>query len=158
MHYARWQRHGTTDGTHLNHDVSTLDRFLAFVDKQPNGCWLWTGTLNNMGYAVFKHDGHNYGHRWSYTHHVGPIPEGLSLDHLCRTPSCVCPTHLEPVPQRENVMRGQSPTAANAAKTHCKYGHEFTPDNLYTAPSIKGRRRCLTCARIKSLSRSSRDR
>lgn len=84
-------------------------------------------------------------HRVVYEALVGPIPDGMVIDHLCRQPSCVNPAHLEPVTRRENVLRGLTLPAANARKTHCKHGHEFTPENTYLFPT--GTRGCRTCAR-----------
>lgn len=77
---------------------------------------------------------------------VGPIPEGLSLDHLCRHPWCVNPAHLDPVEHAENVRRGASgikAMARAALQTHCKHGHEFTPEN--TRISAQGSRVCRAC-------------
>jgi hypothetical protein len=76
---------------------------------------------------------------------VGPIPEGLHLDHLCRVPACVNPTHLEPVTPRENALRGETLPAANSLKTHCIHGHPFTAEN--TMPNTRGGRKCRTCHR-----------
>ncbi|MFE0326316.1 HNH endonuclease [Streptomyces sp. NPDC058960] len=76
---------------------------------------------------------------------VGPIPDGMQLDHLCRERRSVRPDHLEPVTLVQNVMRGESPTAVNARKTHCRRGHGLDGDNLYVKPD--GRRVCVTCRR-----------
>ena len=84
----------------------------------------------------------------------GPIPEGLVIDHLCRNRACVNPAHLEPVSQRENVMRSPvAEGAINAAKTHCSQGHPFSPENTATyrlncaSTTI---RRCLTCQKERA--------
>lgn len=130
-------------------------RFLARYSPQPDGCWLWTGGHNDRGYAKFSINGKStYAHRWAYEHFVGPIPAGLYIDHLCRTPGCVNPAHLEPVTHVENVSRGISPTAANSRKTHCVHGHEFTPDN--TMVERDGSRRCKTCHRRRNNARWAR--
>jgi hypothetical protein len=96
-------------------------------------------------------------HRVSYELVKGPIPEGLHLDHLCRTPLCVNPDHLEPVTHRENLLRGNTFAARNAAKTHCVQGHELTPDNLYLRKDRIGRM-CMTCRRNQDLKRRPRQR
>src|ERR1019366_4519713 len=84
-----------------------LERFLKFVLPEPNtGCWLWTGGLNRGGYGQFMTPPCTVAHRVAYELFVGPIPEGLQLDHLCRVRSCVNPQHLEPVSQQENIRRG----------------------------------------------------
>jgi len=84
-------------------------------------------------------------HRFAYEALVGPIPEGLKLDHLCRNRACVNPDHTEPVTDRVNTLRGFGPTAMNARATHCSEGHEFTDENTYLNQS--GSRVCLTCMR-----------
>jgi hypothetical protein len=89
------------------------ERFWPQVDFDgPGGCWLWTGQANKGGYGAFsvgsRYDGNRRGvraHRWAYEALVGPIPEGLQLDHLCRNPPCVNPAHLEPVTHAENMRR-----------------------------------------------------
>lgn len=89
-----------------------LERFLAKIEVQgaaPGGCWLWTGARAGTGYAYMQRGRRGEGlvraHRWSYEHFVGPIPEGLDLDHLCRVRHCVAPHHLEPVTRSENLYR-----------------------------------------------------
>lgn len=81
-------------------------------------------------------------HRMAYEELVGPIADGLQIDHLCRVRCCVNPAHLEPVTQAENIRRGVSPTAANRRKTHCKHGHEFTTENTRLVPEGRICRRC----------------
>lgn len=83
-----------------------------------------------------------YAHRASYEMFVGPIPEGLHLDHLCRVTLCVRPGHLEPVTLRENTLRGRAGDYQRA-KTHCPSGHEYTEENMFNSP--KGHRICKPC-------------
>lgn len=112
----------------------------SYTVDPDTGCWIWDHVKDRHGYGHFSHVG---AHRWSYELHVGPIPEGLSLDHLCRNPPCVNPDHLEPVTHRENVLRGVSPCAQHARQTHCKRGHPLSGDNLRLRPN--GHRACREC-------------
>lgn len=120
--------------------TTLADRFWQKVDRSdPTGCWFWTGALTR-GYGSFNTGGkRKYAHRLAYEELVGPIPDGLQIDHLCRVPNCVNPEHLEPVTQRENLRRGNSPPAMNAAKTTCPQGHPYDVVNEH------GHRGCKTC-------------
>lgn len=74
------------------------------------GCWLWTGRINNRGYGLTSQTRPGApatasAHRVSYETFVGPIPEGLQIDHLCNVPICINPEHLEPVTEPENHRR-----------------------------------------------------
>lgn len=128
-------------------DAAVISRFWRKVDRGvPGGCWLWTDKGNGYGYGRLRVDGRNIlAHRFSYELHVGPIPPGLELDHLCRVRACVRPDHLEAVTHAENVRRGTWPSALNAVKTHCKSGHEFNDQNTYIRPD--GYRDCRVCDR-----------
>jgi hypothetical protein len=135
MHWSRLQRHGDTDVA-LRRTTPLMTRFWAKVEKT-DGCWLWTGALDGNGYGQItsgrRGSGHLPAHRVAYEFLVGPIPDGMELDHVwergCRSTACVNPAHLEPVTHRENVLRGNSPMAQQARQTHCKHGHEFTAEN-----------------------------
>ena len=100
-------------------------------------CWPWLGAKNNKGYGVVYNADRSYcmAHRVAYEIVLGPIPDGLYPDHLCRNRSCVNPWHIEPVTNRENVLRGDSP---NRAKTHCKNGHPFNAHNTLYRTRISG--------------------
>jgi hypothetical protein len=128
------------------------ERFLIYVDRTPqNGCWVWIGDLDRAGYGKFWHRGYNRrAHRFAYEWFVGPIPEGLQIDHLCRNPPCVRPSHLEPVPPVINTARGLN---GAMMRTHCPHGHPYAGDNLMYVPSKNGRkqRRCRECHRVSTL-------
>jgi hypothetical protein len=143
---ARIWQHGYATGQAKRfiqgHNARTVD--LYDVDPE-TGCWVWRGSTPR-GYGSIKRDGIRYrAHRYIYEREIGPIPDGLQLDHLCRNRSCVNPEHLEVVSCRENLMRGQTLAAENAAKTHCKRGHPLSGENLYVEP--KGTRACKQCRR-----------
>lgn len=123
-------------------------RVWRFIRKTES-CWLWTGSVATNGYGrVRDSDREVQAHRAVYQLLVGPIPDGLQVDHLCRVRNCVNPAHLEAVTQRENIPRGCSEPAKNAAKSECLMGHLFSPENTYTYPD--GRRECRTCRRAHS--------
>lgn len=116
------------------------------VDSQ-TGCWVWQKSLTTSGYGkIATRENGRYRwwatHRLMYERYVGPIPEGLVTDHLCRNRACCNPEHLEPVTQRENLLRAETLQAANIVKTHCKFGHPFSPENTRIIP--RGRR-CIAC-------------
>lgn len=116
-----------------------------------NDCWVWTGAVNFEGYARLRVRGHKSKwaiHRASYEVFVGPIPEGLTIDHLCRNPSCINPEHLEPVPMVVNIKRGFGIGMLNAMRTACCRGHEFVPGSYNMAKTRTSEfRRCLVCRR-----------
>lgn len=153
MHYYRRRRHGDTNAKLTNWGVPPEERFWAKVDK--NGpvpaarpdlgpCWLWTASTR-WGFGMFKWSetdtkGTRAAHRLAYELLVGPIPDDLTLDHLCCVAACVNPEHLEPVPFEENRRR------ADEKWTVCKRGHVLSPDNVDVNQKT-GRRRCSTCRR-----------
>lgn len=124
---------------------TTEDRFWAKVDTSGE-CWLWTAATHHDGYGTFwvREDQQlRRAHRYAYELLVGPIPDGLDLDHLCRVRACVNPAHLEPVTRSENVRRGAG-GVLQPPRTHCKHGHEFTQENTY---ENRGKRFCRQCDR-----------
>lgn len=126
-------------------------RFWDKVDKT-DSCWVWTGIKNSLGYGLFTIGSKKLlAHRYLYQRLVGPIPEGLQLDHLCRNKACVNPSHLEPVTASENIRRAipfkrnYRGVSASLSATHCAHGHQLTEANTYMRPS--GARECKTCRR-----------
>lgn len=143
LHYRRALKAGTLKR------LTTQDRFWAKVDTS-GSCWLWTGAVSG-GYGSLGIDGKQYrAHRVAYEWLVGPIPTGLFLDHLCRTPLCVNPVHLEPVTNRENVMRGVRPTNLTNGDT-CRNGLHPWPASASPngAGRYAGRMSCRECRRAK---------
>jgi hypothetical protein len=121
------------------------ERFWDRVHAEPNsGCWLWVGFVTRKGYGTFS-EGKNYrAHRWAYEHYAGDIPEGMDLDHTCKTPECVNPDHLQVC--THHFSCGQ----ARREATHCRQGHLLSGENLRIQAygNRAGRRRCRTCARL----------
>jgi len=123
---------------------TTDERFNSKYTKSENGCWLWTASVSTGGYGNFSLDGGTHpAHRVAYEANIGPIPDGLELDHLCRTRNCVNPNHLEIVTHIENVRRGNS-GLYQRSKTHCKKGHPYFGRNLYIYPG-GSKRACKAC-------------
>lgn len=164
-HYARWRRYGDPTFKPAARPRPRRDRserFWSKVDKSggPDACWPWTDTPNRDGYGTFYWGvGQKLAHRvaWFLTYGEWPTNQ---LDHTChngtdcnlsdRCPHrrCVNPAHLENVLGRVNILRGESPAATNAAKTHCLHGHPFAGENLGWRPD--GRRQCRSCSRAES--------
>jgi hypothetical protein len=117
-------------------DIET--RFWGKVDASGD-CWEWQAQRSN-GYGRVRRDGRwVMAHRLAYELLVGPIPDGLCIDHLCRNRGCVNPTHMEAVPDRVNILRGQGFAARAARQTTCPSGHE------YDAVGYRGARTCTLC-------------
>lgn len=125
-------------------DINAWRRFYAKTAVLPTGCIVWIGSINNFGYGQFGHNGRLVmAHRWSYEDNVGPIPDGLELDHLCRVPSCVNPDHLEPVTHAENITRA----IRAKGQTHCKRGHDLA---IHARITKAGSRDCRACERERA--------
>ncbi|HZN76053.1 MAG TPA: HNH endonuclease signature motif containing protein [Micromonosporaceae bacterium] len=126
---------------------------MARVVVAQNGCWLWGGAIQSKGYGAFGYGGKGksvLAHRWSYVTFVGPVPQGMQVDHLCHNRDldcpggkcahrlCVRPDHLEPVTNEVNSRRG-----AVGRKSHCVQGHRYTAAN--TIRKRNGARNCREC-------------
>lgn len=134
-------------------DIDT--RFWGRVEKNGHdGCWLWTGPVTRKGYGQrVGHQGVNYyPHRLAYELLVGPIADGLTIDHLCRNRLCVNPDHLEPVTSAENTARAVESRKAEP----CPNGHP--PEHRRTMPSASGKSICTECRRVSDRARDERDR
>lgn len=108
-------------------------------------CWLWVGALA-QGYGRFWFKGRTrQAHVVAYEHCIGPVPAGCELDHLCRVRRCVNPRHVEPVPHRVNVLRGEGWSAAQAKRSMCVEGHPLV--------QIGPQRRCPICRSSRAPSR-----
>ena len=116
-------------------------------------CWLWTkAKQKKLGYGILTRNGkHWLAHRYMWTIMRGPIPAGLTIDHLCRVRHCVNPQHLEVVTMRENNRRGNSPSGIHGRTTHCPRGHEYTEAN--TRRDTAGRH-CRACSQAWNRARS----
>ena len=135
-------------------DARLPQRFWDKVRVAESGCWMWTGALNTLGYAA-AWDGERVvlGHRWAYERLIGPIAEYLVSDHLCCTPACVNPSHIDPVSQGENVRRGRQAVFVRG-DPFCRKGHPISePGSVHT--DSRGNKSCLVCLR-ESWRRNSR--
>ena len=146
----RWLRHGT-----VADPPGEEERFWAKVDRRDDDeCWPWLAGINQYGYGQYAHGGNrkNGAHRYSYMLNRGPIPEGLQVNHVCHDRDldcpggvgclhrrCVNPSHLELATVKEQAVRA----SITNTQTHCKRGHEFTPDNVYVYAT--GSRTCRRC-------------
>lgn len=118
----------------------------VFANKVTIGddCWEWTGSRGLKGYGLVNRQRRlRKAHQLMYEMMIGPIPDGLEPDHLCRNKGCVRPDHIEYVTHQENMRRSHAPMGVNARKTHCLRGHEFTDENTLNRGA--GRRECRTC-------------
>lgn len=103
----------------LQEPPSAWDRFVDKVLVAVSGCWLWTGngTGRDHAYGAFWYGGKNgLAHRFSYETMVGPVPDGLEIDHTCMVKRCVNPAHLEAVTPKVNMQRMRAAQKKGATK------------------------------------------
>lgn len=135
-------------------NAPVLERLMYRTSESPSGCWLWRGSVDPSGYGSIGTGGDTGPvakvHRVAYEEFVGPIPDGLTIDHLCRVRNCVNPAHLEAVTLPENVVRGWNARRANGL---CVNGHPQTPEN--TSPH---KNRCRECSRARNRAYKARQR
>lgn len=156
-HYEREIKFGSPlGGVGRPHGIPLAERFWSMVVKTDT-CWTWGGAWNpESGYGSFgaRVEGKSVrkmAHRWAHELAIGPIPEGLQVDHLCSNRLCVRPDHLEAVTPRENTLRAlDSPAGKNAQKTHCLRGHPLSGKNVYVPPKKPNSRYCKTCRDARS--------
>lgn len=151
-----------SEGTPQLGDQRLPERFWTKVQETSGGCWEWTASRyvqNGYGQFGFKGKNSRTAHSVAWEALIGPVPEGLELDHLCRNRACCNPAHLEPVTHRENTLRGTSPSALHAKKTHCPKGHPYEGDNLLVRVKDGGRksRECRACTTEQRRARRERE-
>lgn len=121
-------------------------RLLDMTEITNDGCWLWRGCKTPGGYGHSSLNGKaTVAHRVAYQLIVGPIPEGMDLDHLCRNRACVNPAHLDPVTRRQNLVRGVKARG-------CVNGHQYSKSGWSFVKRASGRieRRCKICHRARN--------
>lgn len=137
-------------GDPLKHLEPVAEPFHRFVKVMPSGCWEWTGFRDRFGYGRVSWNGRQgtLAHRAAFSVANGPIPEGVMVCHTCDNPACCNPAHLwigsNQDNQRDSSTKGRQ---RGQDQTHCKHGHEFTPENTYRHPGSVAARSCRACIR-----------
>lgn len=142
----------------LNHKPKTIEsRMWMKIVVTDSGCWEWQGAHTALGYGTVNIGAGKYRstHRAMYEIKVGPIPEGMHLDHLCRNTRCCNPQHLEPVTPTENKMRGASPNILLHLAGVCARGHSLDV-HAYRRGSTGRVVQCRACLRSTAVRKGAR--
>ena len=110
-----------------------IQRFEKYISVEPNsGCWLWTGAWSKSGYGSFRVENKSQNaHRVAYKLYLGPLKNGMMIDHICRNRACVSPDHLRQVTPRQNILENSMSISAISAKRNCcKRGHVYVPGSF----------------------------
>lgn len=138
--------------------VPVGERFWLKADMTggPDACWPWLAGRYRTGYGTIHiNQRPRQAHRVAYELAVGPIPDGLTIDHLCRNRLCVNPAHLEPATLTVNVLRGSGPASLNLRKLTCPRGHPYSHRRWV---GTHWSRRCRTCDNARQRAALARDR
>ncbi|MGY8831955.1 MAG: HNH endonuclease signature motif containing protein [Pseudomonadales bacterium] len=93
-------------------------------------------------------------HRWAHERFIGPIPDGMEVDHLCANTCCVNPAHLEAVTSEENRRRALEVFVPRSTLERCANGHPWRIESTYI--NSKGRRTCKVCRAASEAARRER--
>lgn len=152
IHYKRWRRTGQIE-IQRSKTPAAIRSLKYYIAGSSDECWPWTGFEETTGYGRMVDDRGRLttATRIVYEARVGPIPAGLTLDHLCRNRICVNPNHLEPVTQAVNNSR-----IPRVPALVCRNGHKLTEDNVVLRGRI-GKRTCRKCERARCARQKSRE-
>lgn len=136
-------------------DVFYYRQLVAKLKESQDGCWIWTKAKNKDGYGATCYKGKQIGVHVLMLQLLGVYSKNLVVDHVCKNRLCCNPKHLRMVTARENILKNSNgPAAKNKIKTHCKWGHPFSGENL--SLTAKGVRRCKACGRAKAAKRRAK--
>ena len=128
-----------------------VDKDGPIIKPELGKCWVWIAGKDKYGYGKFSFKNRKVlAHKLSYIMSIGPVPNGLVLDHLCENRACSRPEHLQPVTDKVNLLRGNTAASNHAIKTCCPREHLLEIPNLVPSQLKLGRRSCLSCARANS--------
>ena len=135
-------------------NLQQWSRFWEKVEKTPR-CWFWVAGHNgHYGHLRSRVENRDYlAHRLIYETCIGPIPEGLEIDHECRNTLCVNPSHLRVATRLQNMLNSSHSIATFITRNHCSAGHEYTPGNTYMRGNTRS---CRTCHARRERERRAR--